>query len=60
MRATCLVHHIHLDLIILLIFCDYKINYEGTPPTSCHFIFLRSEYSPSHDILKYPQYVFYS
>jgi membrane-associated HD superfamily phosphohydrolase len=27
-------------------------------PTSCHFIFLRSKYSPQHPVLKNPQSIF--
>jgi hypothetical protein len=27
-------------------------------PTACHFIFLRSEYSPQHPVLEHPQSVF--
>jgi hypothetical protein len=27
-------------------------------PTSCHFISLRSRYSPQHPILKHPQSMF--
>jgi hypothetical protein len=28
-------------------------------PTSCHFIPLRSKYSPEHPVFKYPQSMFF-
>jgi hypothetical protein len=27
-------------------------------PTSCHFVYLRSKYSPLHPVLKHPQSMF--
>jgi hypothetical protein len=29
------------------------------PPISCHFIFLRTKYSPEHPVLKHPQSTFF-
>jgi hypothetical protein len=32
-----------------------KLLIMQSSPASCHFLFLRSKYSPQHPVLKYPQ-----
>ncbi|PNF25245.1 hypothetical protein B7P43_G13294, partial [Cryptotermes secundus] len=48
-RATCPAHLILLDLIILIIVM--KLLIMQFSPTSCHFISLRSKYSPKKNTL---------
>jgi len=57
MRIVCPTHLILLDLIILTIFCkEYKVMkllIMQSSPASCHFLYLRSIYSPQHPPLMY-------
>jgi hypothetical protein len=60
MRDTC---HAHLNLLDLIILrnCTWrrlqvmKLLIMHFSPTTCHFIPLRSKYSPQHPVLKHPQ-----
>jgi hypothetical protein len=53
-HATCHAHLIRLDLIILIILGEEN----KFSPTLCHFIPLRSKYSPQHSVLKHPPSMF--
>jgi hypothetical protein len=55
-RATCPAQLILLDLIIRVQTMHLLVM--QFPPTSRHFILLRSKYSPRHPVLKHPQSVF--
>jgi hypothetical protein len=62
MRATCPTHLILLDLITQQIWWNtqvLKLLIMHSSPNSCHFLLLRSKYSPQNLVLKHPQSLFF-
>jgi hypothetical protein len=57
-HATCPVHLILLDLIILIIWPRTKFLIMKFSQTSFHFISFRAKYSPQHPVLKQYQSIF--
>jgi hypothetical protein len=62
MHVTCPVFLNLVDMTILIIFGGVqimKLLIMQFYPASCHFILLRSKYSPQHPVLKHTQSAFF-